>query len=416
MQTERLWVGLSGGRDSVVLLHALNQIIPGRLSAIHVHHGLSPNADRWAEFCQTLCASLGIPLLVSRVSLDQAGIGTEGAARHARYRAFAELGAVPLCLAHHQDDQAETVLFNLLRGAGVHGLAAMREERPHGGLRILRPLLGLPRCALESYAAAQQLLWIEDESNRDTRFSRNFLRQDILPKVQARFPAASNAISRAAAHMAEAAELLDALARGDRQTAVGGKGGIVLASFCSLGLPRQKNLLRHWLREYDLKAPDSDALAELVRQLSDIATDNHFVFQLEGASLRCWQGEIHLVQERGFLPGAPECWQGEAFLPWAGGVLRFEHAKGMGISRLKLAGMSLLVRTRQGGDTMSLGPKRPSRPIKKLLQEAQLAPWLRDQLPILVSDEAVVWCHGVGVAAPWQAGPDEAGILPCWLP
>lgn len=411
---EPLWVALSGGRDSVVMLHALSRIYPGRLSAIHVHHGLSPNADQWVGFCQRFCSALGVSLNVCRVSLDQPGIGVEGAARHARYRAFAELGMVSLCLAHHREDQAETVLFNLFRGAGVQGLAGMREERCHGGLKIFRPLLGLARASIERYAAEHSLDWIEDESNRDTRFSRNFLRQDILPRVQARFPSVTQALARAATNMAEAADLLDALAQLDLQGALGVQGGISLQRFRQLDQARQKNLLRHAFRGAGLSMPDASALQEGLQQLAAIGPDNHFVFALDGADLRCWQGEIHLVKS--CLAPCDEriSWQGNGELSWAGGVLKAELLEGAGIAVSMLSGKPFTVSVRRGGESMSLGKNRPSRPVKKLLQEAHIPPWLRISLPMLFVEDTLVWVHGLGVAADWQAAEGETGLWPKW--
>ncbi|GHU11598.1 hypothetical protein FACS1894185_5110 [Betaproteobacteria bacterium] len=199
-----LWVGLSGGRDSVVLLHLCQKALPpGRVRALHVHHGLSPHADAWAAFCEQLCRDWGIPYTLKKVEVPRHdGQGVEAAARHARYLAFQESDAEYLALAHHRRDQAETLLFNLCRGAGVIGAAAMPHSRQIGNLTLLRPLLDLNANVIAAYAAAEQLRWVEDESNADIGYSRNFLRHQILPELTTRFPAAESALARAARHFA----------------------------------------------------------------------------------------------------------------------------------------------------------------------------------------------------------------------
>ncbi|MBC7780347.1 MAG: tRNA lysidine(34) synthetase TilS, partial [Proteobacteria bacterium] len=234
--TKTVCVGLSGGCDSVVLLHALVQFARGhrlRVRALHVHHGLSPNADRWAAFCRTLCRNLGVPLKVQKVIVDRAlGIGIEAAARAERYRVFAVQSAASIALAHHRDDQAETVLLQLLRGAGLRGLAAMLPSTEGAGApkaagrsaaagltsvvmapAIVRPLLALPRATLEHYATVQGLSWIDDESNADTAFARNFIRHDVLPLLETRYPAARTTLARSARLLGEAQALIETVAR-----------------------------------------------------------------------------------------------------------------------------------------------------------------------------------------------------------
>src|SRR5574343_360392 len=214
---ERIAVGLSGGCDSVVLLHA---VCAGRaeltnISAVHVHHGLSPNADDWALFCQRYCDSLRVPLAIRHVTVNPAGEGVEAAARAARYAVFADFPGDCLLLAQHRGDQAETVLFNLLRGCGVQGAAAMPVERLLGEKRLIRPMLSFSREEIETYARQNGLRWIEDESNQDLAFSRNFLRHDTLAGLSERFPSAEKSLAQAASHFAEASALLDELAEMD---------------------------------------------------------------------------------------------------------------------------------------------------------------------------------------------------------
>lgn len=294
---DRLCVGLSGGRDSVVLLHLLARLDFGaRLSVLHVHHGLSPHAEAWAVFCAGFCEDLGVPLAIERVMVDgDSRLGLEAAARQARYGAFAACGADWLLLAHHQGDQAETLLFNLVRGAGITGAAGMPPQRRLGSLRLLRPLLDVPRADIEAYAAENKLAWIDDESNQDTGFSRNFLRHEILPVLEGRFPAASTCLAAATAHFAEADVLLSELAEADWQASSEGEC-LPLARLRYLSAPRLKNLLRHRLRYLGWRVPATRRLEEFVRQLLAAAPGTHPQLVLPDGEMRvqgrrlCWIG------------------------------------------------------------------------------------------------------------------------------
>lgn len=273
---EQLCVGLSGGCDSVVMLHVLSRLgFAGRLSAIHVHHGLSPNADHWARFCGAYCHNLGVPLKVKEVAVGRKnGLGLEAAARQARYAAFAESATGCLLLAQHRGDQAETVLFNLLRGTGVTGVAAMPVERNFGSLRLLRPLLGVSRAGIEGYAQTNNLAWVEDESNADLSLTRNYIRHRALVALTERFPSAEASLAQAASNFAEAAILLDELAELDWRQANNG-GALQLSVLRKLSLPRLKNLLRYQLRQLGWRVPVATRLDEFARQLQSAGPDRH---------------------------------------------------------------------------------------------------------------------------------------------
>ena len=296
---EPVALGLSGGCDSVVLLHLLASLQLGpRLTAVHVHHGLSPNADHWADFCSQRCDRLNVPLQILRVSVDrQSGLGIEAAARAARYEAFAQSGLTALFLAHHQGDQAETLLFNLLRGAGVAGAAAIAEVRQHGQSRLLRPLLAQPRLVLEDYARANNLTWIDDESNDDTTLTRNFLRHQVLTVMNQRFPAAEQNLAQASRHFAEATLLLDELAAADWQMA-GDGDALHIKRLRTLSVPRIKKLLRFRLRQLAWQAPSSARLDEFVRQLISAAPDRHPELKLGAGSMRVAKGHLHWLIEK----------------------------------------------------------------------------------------------------------------------
>lgn len=288
---DRLTVGLSGGIDSVVLLHALAALRPAGLAAVHVHHGLSPHADRWAEFCCDFAQRLGVSCVCTRVEVELGSAdGLEAAARRVRHGVFAKLDADWIVLAHHRDDQAETLLFNLLRGTGLAGAAAMRPRRG----KLLRPLLDIGRAEIECYAEHHGLEWIEDESNRDTRHTRNFLRHRILAPLAQRFGAVAQNLAAAAARFAEAQELLDALARLD----LGGSEDFPVAVAALQALPeaRARNVLRFLLAQRGVKIPNEARLREALRQMLEAGIDRHPAVKLGTHRLVRRRGRI-LVEE-----------------------------------------------------------------------------------------------------------------------
>lgn len=276
---QTLVVAFSGGRDSVALLHALQSLKAAfgyALSACHVHHGLSPQANSWEAFCKRHCEEAGVALEVHHVDVPRdAQEGLEAAARACRYQALAKTGADWLALAHHRGDQAETLLFNLLRGAGLRGAAGMPQTRPlaEGG-SLIRPLLAVSRASIEAYLERNRLSWVDDESNTDSGFSRNFLRHEVLPLLSARFPAAEQKLAAAAERFSEAGRLLDELALIDL---AGQPPRFPLPVTCLIRLsePRGRNLLRFLLARHGVQIPSEERLFEVLRQLKEAKPDRH---------------------------------------------------------------------------------------------------------------------------------------------
>lgn len=282
--TAHLCVGYSGGLDSTVLLHlvaAQRQAVGFTLSALHIHHGLMPEADAWAVHCAQVCASWAVPLTVERLTVAVTDKGVEAAARDARRAAFARQSVDAIVLAQHQGDQAETLLFRLLRGAGTRGLSAMRPVVTVAGSPPLwRPLLSTPRAAILSYAEAHALSWIEDPSNTDVAYSRNFLRNAVLPVLAQRFPAVTSILARTAGQLAEDAALLDELAALDMQGAMDAQGRLRTACLAARSAPRARNVLRHWLAQGGIHI-DRARLDDLLRQ-ARAAPDAHPLIQIKG--------------------------------------------------------------------------------------------------------------------------------------
>ncbi|ANH96880.1 tRNA lysidine(34) synthetase TilS [Pseudomonas koreensis] len=379
-------IAFSGGLDSTVLLHLLADLaktesLPA-LSAIHIHHGLQAAADAWPEHCQSVCDALGVPLQVVRVKV-QPGASLERAAREARYAAFTSLtGAGDLLLTgQHRDDQAETLLFRLMRGAGVRGLSAMPAQRPLGQGTLLRPLLDVTRAELEAYAGAHQLRWIEDPSNEDRQFSRNYLRHQVLPRLAERWPQAQTSMARSAAHLREAQGLLDELAQIDlAQAATPGEfqwlslPSLELAPLATLSAARQRNALSHWLEPLT-RLPDTDHWSGWT-SVCDAASDASPVWRLADGELHRSAGRIWwLSGDWLHAPALGVEWHDPST------ALRLPNNGRVMFSGQTPAG-PLQIRYRQGGEVMHLA-ERGHRDLKRLLNERAVPAFVRGRLPLL---------------------------------
>jgi tRNA(Ile)-lysidine synthase len=414
-------LGLSGGIDSVVLLHVLVRwlrIAPARISAIHVNHQISPRAAYWAAFCRNWCRELGVKLRVAKVDVLR-GNSTEAAARAARYAVFSGSGADVLVLAHNRDDQAETLLLQLLRGAGPRGLSAMPVLKPRTSRMpaVLRPLLGTPRAAIEAYAARHRLQWAEDESNQDRSYLRNFLRHDVLPLLESKLPGVRGTLARAARHQAECSELLDVLAADDLGTEHHA-GRLPLVLLKGLAPSRARNALRYFLRRNDVVMPEAERLDELLRQAGTARVDARVCVDLGGVELRRFQDALYIVRPLPRLAKSFEViWNGRSTLPLPqlGGSLRLMRRKGEGIAAAALRSASLRVCIRRGGEMLRPVLAGRQRTVRNLLQEAALPPWQRDRLPFLYLDDELAAVPGLGVDAKFQAGAGRSGLLPVWI-
>lgn len=422
----RVCVGLSGGLDSVVLLTALSQLSASRklvLSAVHVNHGLSSLAQQWSEFCSGLCRQLGVDLTVETVSVDLgAGLGTEAAAREARYDVFSKVDTDFFALAHHADDQVETFLIQLLRGSGAAGLSAMPFERAlvNDGPRLLRPLLSLTRMELEEFASRRSLRWVEDDSNANLSLDRNFLRRSLLPLLEQRFPAYRATLLRVTQNLADAAQLADVLGRQDLLSLRdndGSGGGLRVEVLKLWPTSRALNALRCLFRAGGYPLPHRAAIKEALRQALEARQDARVRVDFGEVSLRRYRGGIHLVKNLDVPPDWCVTWAGQDSVPLPEGLgaLRFRFTRGAGLSARALQDAVVSVGMRRGSERMAIAAGRPHRELRKLYQDAGVAPWLRERTPLVLCGTKIVCVPGVGLAVEFQAMPDEESYEVEWV-
>jgi tRNA(Ile)-lysidine synthase len=359
-----------------------------------------------------------VPLECIEVAVDGRGLSLEAAARAARYAALATALQPDewLLTAHHQDDQAETLLLQLLRGAGVAGLAAMPARAPLGRGWHLRPFLDLPRAALRRYAHERALDWIEDPMNEDPRHDRVFVRQQVLPLLLSRWPAAARALARSAAHLGAAQAVLDAAAA---RTSAGllRSGTLDCAGLLALSAPERANLLRYWLRQQGFLAPSTARLDSIVRNVLASGPAATPLVQLGDGAVRRYRGRLYATRP---LPSAAPLPAGTVLTAdqpldlGAGlGRLRLERSHGQGLAMAR-AGTALTLRWRSGGELLREHPGGPRRELRKLCQEAAIVPWMRAYLPLLYHAGELVAVADLWCDADWRARPDEPGWRLVW--
>lgn len=419
----RLVIAFSGGIDSHVLLHIVSRLrdaghLNQPLHALHVNHGLHPDADRWRQHCEAVADGLKVRFQaeVVNVPVDD-GQSVEASARAARYQAFENyLGEGDLLLlAQHQDDQAETLLLQLLRGAGPAGLAAMPGRADCAAGTLLRPLLDVPRAEIRRYADAHSLQWVEDPGNADLRFDRNYLRHRIMPDLVERWPSAAQVLGRSARHCAEAAALLDDLAAIDFERAADGADTLSVAVLGDLSRPRQANLLRFWLRRAGLGAPSTVQLARVLSEHVGAGQDRQPELIWEGGEIRRFQGRLYCmpplasVSEHTVLRWNPAH---ECRLPAQTGTLSARHTAGCGL-RLE-PGKPITIRYRRGGERMKPFGDRHTRSLKALMQEGGIPPWCRGRIPLLYLGDRLVAVADLWIDQATAVCGDEPGLTPVW--
>lgn len=415
---QSILVAFSGGLDSTVLLHQLvqwrEQHPEVALRAIHIHHGLSPHADSWVQHCESVCMQWQVPLVVERVHLEDDGLGIEAQARRARYQAFAQtlLPGEVLMTAQHLDDQCETFLLALKRGSGPAGLSAMGENSPFAGTQLIRPLLAQTREALEAWARQHELCWIEDESNQDDTYDRNFLRLRVTPLLQQRWPHFAQAVARSAALCAEQESLLDELLASDLADCITAHGTLLLVPLMMVSDVRRAALLRRWLAGLNAPMPSRDGLERIWQEVALAREDASPCFRLGEYEVRRYQSQLWWVKS---VDG-----QSETVIPWLEWKTPLALPAGLGSVQLISAGE---LRMPQEDETVSIRFKAPGllhivgrnggRKLKKIWQEQGIPPWRRDTTPLLFYGETLIAAAGIFVTRE-GAAEDEEGVSLVW--
>ena len=403
----RIIVGYSGGMDSHVLLHYLKNHLDKSPHALHINHGLSNDAEMWQSHCREVCSNLEVDLSVIKVAVSNRG-SIEAAARTARYHAFENFLQEDdlLILAHHQDDQTETVLLHLLRGDSPFGLLGMPQRRAMGRANLLRPMLQMAKVDIESYARTHSLVWIEDESNRDTRMDRNYLRHQVLPLLKVRWPGLQGKLDASFRRSKEVMEVIDSIAANDFSRLIVKSHRIDLAQLRELPRLRQRNLLRVWFRQHDIvEIPPVRFLDAGLDSLLNGKKGSAPLLNWQNLQLRRYGGFLYLLpvmqnKSRGaryvFMDksGRPVAGKPVATVVMANGVVTAESTLGHGLCVADFGKLS--VRLRQGGEKIRFSKNRS---LKNVLQENNIPAFLRDFIPLIYNNEELV---AIGAVPDWN--------------
>jgi len=430
-----LVIAFSGGIDSKVLLHASVQLaskgLIGEVSAVHVDHGLQAESAQWSSACQADCKRYAVKLEMTRLELDrQAKINrqnhtnTEALAREKRYQFFESIITEKSCLlmAHHQDDQAETLLFRLLRGCGLDGAAAMPLQRPLGKGRLLRPLLTISRSQIEDYAQQNQLTWLEDPSNRSAAYSRNFLRHQVLTKIKQKWPAYAKTFSRFTLLADAQRQLAREIAEEDLESTLGsntvfsslskaGESPLKIEKLQNLSLLRQKNLLHHWGLVQRTLAPSHSEIVEVIRQLPAAETSS-IEISFAGGTIKSYQGQIYLINRTAPEPLTKKYSWLDLRKPLLldNGLTLSATTDSSGVLRAPNKNEPVSISARNGGEKCCPQYRQHSTSLKKIYQELGVPPWLREWLPLIYYGEEIAAVPGVFVVRKFAATEQQPSL------
>ncbi len=425
------WVAYSGGCDSHVLLHvlySLSQLATANndstinIAAVHVDHGLQQRADEWSRHCEQVCVDFGIKFKLLKVNaLPQTGQSPEAAAREARYQAIASF--LPqndaLLVAHHQDDQAETLLLQLIRGAGPRGLSAMPKMKLLGDNQVIRPFLMIEQSVIINYAKQHKLDWIDDPSNVDTRFDRNRIRHEVMPVLKQRWPSLSKTLSRVTQHQAEAVVCLRELAELDWEVvkSIDIFAGISIEKLNQLSKPRQKNIVRYWIEQrHHFDAINSAHLNRIFNEVIPAANDSQPKVTWKNTQVCRYRGVLYvLAATKNNAALKPERWHISSALALTGELtgqrLVSKEALGHGIKRILISNETLNIRYRQGGERCQPQGRANHHSLKKLFQEWAIPPWMRSKIPLVYIGDELAQIVGYCICDPFAAASNEQGIV-----
>ncbi|MFW5450108.1 MAG: tRNA lysidine(34) synthetase TilS [Methylophagaceae bacterium] len=420
-QGKKIWVAYSGGIDSHVLLHLLATANCSELesvSAIHIDHGLHADSERWAKHCTEVSANLAIDLCHLKVDVTEIDeLGMEAAARKVRYQAFQKqlTHNDVLLTAQHQHDQAETLLLQLFRGAGPKGLSAMPQQLSLGESTIIRPFLNIPQQDILAYASQHQLRWIDDPSNAETRWNRNYIRHTIWPDIEQRWPSAAKTISRSAEHCADATELMDELAAQDLDSLVIEKTNdyLPIAQLLTLSPARQKNLLRHYIECKQFALPSTAGLQKVIDEVCQAKQDSNPVVSWQGVEVRRYQNQLYFMRPL-VEHDSHQILQCTSLQDTAlnnGDILTWGKVQLGGLSK-QIITDGLTIRFRQGGEQIMPQGHAHHKTLKHLFQQWMVPSWQRDRTPLLYYGEELIAVVGYVLAHDYVVDQNEQGFLP----
>lgn len=411
------YLAYSGGLDSTVLLHLLVRLSRDgdiQLIALHADHGLHGRSDEWRRHCEKRCLEWGVDCRATKLALaEDSGLGPEGRAREARYEWFAGIAGRDswLFTAHHRTDQAETVIERLTRGSGPRGLRGILPVARMHGLAVARPLLDTGRDAIREYARFHKLSWVQDESNEDPYFTRNFIRSRVLPVLKDRWPGIEASLERTARVMTDAQLILDGNAEWDLKgvddRAIRGDPSLDIAALRELPAERRRNLLRYWIHR-ELGATAGFRRLNQIVQAVDSYPERSGGLRWPPLDLRLYHGRLYLVRpfER---PVEDRAWDLGGDLCLAGRIVRRRRVDGRGLKEDAVkAGVT--VGFRRGGEKCRLPRRRHRHSLKKILQDARVPPWQRGRIPLIYRDGEIAAVVGVACCDPYAADPGEPGI------
>jgi len=420
--TETCWIAYSGGLDSHVLLHVLASIqnkIKPKLVAVHINHGISNDADSWVKHCQKICEDHVIEFQTFSVDLShKSDKGTEAIAREKRYEVLGNLinSHDLLFTAHHMDDQLETILLQLMRGAGPDGLVGMPQVREFSKGNLVRPFLDYSREELHDYALSESLSWVEDESNKSNKYDRNFLRNRIIPELVTRWPGALKTVQRAAGHQAEARSLINEISRSDLEVVCESKYTKVdISKVDNLSSIRKKNVLRAWIKKNKLEMPDAQIIEKIIAEVMHANIDRNPCVKWKGGEVRRYRGYLYIMK---LLPAhdveLSKLWNLKESLKLTSGKLKAVSGKGRGIKKAMLSNDTVEIRYRQGGEQLRPSGRVETHELKKLFQEQGIVPWLRDRIPLIYYDNELIAVADLWVGSKYAATEAEAAWQIIW--
>ena len=421
-EAKTCWIAYSGGLDSHVLLHVLASIqneIKQKLVAVHINHGISNDADLWVKHCQEISANYAIEFQTFSVDLSlKSSKGTEAFAREKRYKVFGSLinNYDLLLTAHHMDDQVETILLQLMRGAGPDGLVGMPQVREFSKGFLLRPLLDYSREEIHDYAISESLNWIEDESNKLNKYDRNFLRNKIIPELVTRWPGALKTVQRAAKHQAEARCLINEISRSDLEMVSQSEyTKIDISRFDNLSSIRKKHVLRAWIKENKLEMPNARIIEKINAEVIHANNDRNPCIKWKGGEIRRYRGYLYIMKS---LPThnaeMTRLWNLEETLDLTSGYLKAVSGNGSGIKKNMLSNNTVEIRYRQGGEQIRPSGRVETHELKKMFQDQGILPWLRDRIPLIFYENELIAVADLWVESKYAASESEAAWQIIW--